>query len=246
MDAAVFENGILAQLGPESLEMVLPHLREFSMEPGSVLYAEGAVAEQLYFPSAGAISLVLTTETGDSVEVGLIGKEGALGTFAACGLQESFSMAGVQARGAALRMPVSKFVTAYERSAEIRNIVNRYHLFLLYHAQQSAACNAIHPVSARMCRWLLEVRDRVGADRLYLRQEFLAQMLGVQRTTVTLTEGNLKTAGLVAIGRGYIEIKDLDGIRRAACPCYESLRRRFRPVAHRKSEAELPLAPGLT
>src|SRR5205814_7781311 len=119
-------NGILAQLGPESLELLVPHLRDFPMEPGSVLYAEGAVAEQIYFPTAGLISLVLTTEKGDSVEVGLIGHEGVLGTFTACGLSESFTVANVQARGAAMRMPAAKFVAAYEHSAELQ--IGRAHV----------------------------------------------------------------------------------------------------------------------
>jgi CRP-like cAMP-binding protein len=227
MQVNTFGNEILGQLDPEALALLAPHLREVTLENGIVLFQEGAAIEHVYFPTKGLISLVITSEEGDSVEVGLAGQEGMAGSSIAFGLPESFCLATVQIAGTGLRMPAGKFAAAYEESASVRRVVNRYHMQRLAHAQQSAACNAIHPVAARMCRWLLEVRDRVGTDRLQLRQEFLAQMLGVQRTTVTLTEGNLKAAGLVHIGRGYIEIKNVDGIRRSACGCYASLRRRL-------------------
>jgi CRP-like cAMP-binding protein len=124
-------------------------------------------------------------------------------------------------------MPAPQFVAACRRSAALQSLVERYQYALLGHAQQSAACNALHSVEARLCRWLLQARDRTANDMLPLTQEFLAQMLGVQRTTVTLVEGVLQTAGLIKHHRGRIQLLDPERISDAACECYATARKNY-------------------
>src|SRR5262249_44778159 len=162
---------------------------------------------------------------GDAIETATIGYEGAVGAFAGFGMRRAHTRAVVQVRGSASRIAASRFRKVAEESEAVCRIVVRYGEMLLIQVQQTAACNALHPVEARLSRWLLQARDRLESNTIKLTHEFLSQMLGVRRTTVTVVANMLQQAGLIRYHRGHIEIVDRRGLEARACECYEAIRR---------------------
>ena len=154
----------------------------------------------------------------------MIGREGVVGASVGLGIPHFLCNAAVQIPGSALAIPARPFQDAVSRSAEMRELAARCDAVLLVQAQQSAACNAIHEVEQRMARWLLETHDRADGDELPLTQTFLAEMLGVQRTTVTLIAGKLQKTGAIRNFRGRIQVADRQILEAAACECYERIR----------------------
>jgi CRP-like cAMP-binding protein len=229
-------NLLLAALPARDLALLAPHLKEIVLEQGTVLQEQGEHIDQVYFPHDGIISLLAVMRQGDAIETATIGYEGAVGSFAGLGTRRSHTRAVVQVSGAALRVPASPFRKAAEDSEAIRQLIVRYGEMLLIQVQQTAACNALHAVEARLSRWLLQARDRVESNTVKLTHEFLSQMLGVRRTTVTVVANVLQQAGLIRYHRGQIEIVDRIGLEARACECYEAIRRQIdevRPLAGR-------------
>jgi CRP-like cAMP-binding protein len=221
-------NRLLSALRQSDFSLLAPDLKEVSLKLGVPLHEPGERIEHVYFPQNGMISLLAVMQDGGAVEAATVGREGAVGAMAGLGLgpQNAFSRAVVQAKGDALRIRVPRFQAAILQSAPIRNLVLRYQDVLLSLIQQSAGCNALHQVEARLSRWLLQTRDRTDSDTLPLTQEFLSQMLGVRRTTVTLVARVLQSAGLIKYSRGRIVIIDRSGLEKRACECYAVTRRR--------------------
>jgi CRP-like cAMP-binding protein len=206
------------------------------LEQGVILQEQGEPIERVYFPNSGMISLVAVMKQGNAVETATVGREGAIGAMSGLGPRHAFTRAVVQMPGTASMIATSKFQTIVERSAVIRDVIVRHNEVLLAQVQQSAACNALHEAEARFCRWLLQSRDRSDSDVVPITQEFLAQMLGVRRTTVTLVAQSLQDAGLLRYRRGRIEIVDRDGLEERACECYKAVRweiERYLPMAER-------------
>jgi CRP-like cAMP-binding protein len=201
-----------------------------------MLQEQGEPIERVYFPNSGMISLVAVMRHGNAVETATVGREGAVGAMSGLGPRRAFTRAVVQMAGTAFQIATTKFQSIVEQSAAIRDIVVRHNEVLLAQVQQSAACNALHEAEARFCRWLLQSRDRSDSDVVPITQEFLAQMLGVRRTTVTLVAQSLQDKGLLRYRRGRIEILDRDGLEARACECYEVVRReieQYLPLAER-------------
>jgi CRP-like cAMP-binding protein len=161
---------------------------------------------------------------GSGVETATIGREGAVGVMAGFGSRRSAGRAVMQVAGDVSHIAAAKFRAAIESSAALRDLVVRYNDVQMALVQQTAGCNALHHVEKRLCRWLLQTRDRCESDEIPLTQEFLAEMLGVQRTSVTPIARNLQTAGLIKYRRGRIEIIDREGIEKRSCECYEMVR----------------------
>jgi CRP-like cAMP-binding protein len=218
-------NGFLQSLTNGDFELFRPHLRDVKLEQSKVLFDVGGKIPYLYFPHSGVISLVVVLADGDLIEAGMIGRDGVAGTAAALDDAVSLNRAVVQIEGAGSVIDMVHAQAAVTASRSLRAKLYQHDQMLLAQAQQSAACNASHDVEERLCRWLLRTRDVVGGDKLNLTQEFMSQMLGVRRTSVTLAARHLQSAGLIRYRRGQVEIRDLEGLEEASCECYEAVKR---------------------
>jgi CRP-like cAMP-binding protein len=228
-------NRLLAALRPAEIGLLQPHLKEVPLEQGTLLHEQGELIERIYFPHSGMISLLAVMEQGNAVETATVGREGAVGAMSGLGPRRAFTRAVVQMPGSASQIGTGKFQSIVTQSPAIREIIVHHNEVLLAQVQQSAACNALHEAESRFCRWLLQSRDRSDSDIVPITQEFLAQMLGVRRTTVTLVAQALQDAGLLRYRRGRVEIVDRDGLEARACECYAVIRREI--------EQYLPVAP---
>jgi CRP-like cAMP-binding protein len=224
-------NRLLATLPSADLTLLSPHLKDVVLEQGFVLQEQGESIKEVYFPIEGIISLLAVMRQGDAIETATVGREGAVGLLSGLGPRRSHTRAVVQVSGTALRIQASLFRKAAEGSPAIRDIIGRYGEMLLIQVQQTAACNALHDVEERLSRWLLQARDRVDGNIIRLTHEFLSQMLGVRRPTVTVVARMLQQAGLIRYHRGHIEILDRPGLEARACECYRAIRRQIDEVA---------------
>lgn len=221
------KNRLLASLSPADFALLSPQLTLIEMEKGRLLCDPGDPIETIYFPHDCVISLMTLMENGTAIESATIGREGAFGLMAAIAPRQSMSRAIVQVPGRASRIASTAVAEVVKRSPALATLIDRHNDALFGHAVQSVACNALHSVEARFCRWLLSCRDRIDSDTVSLTQEFLADMLGVQRTTVTAVAGSLQTKGLIRYRRGIVDILDRAGLEQAACECYGSVRRTY-------------------
>ena len=215
------DNLLLSGLSPSDLALLEPHLADMSCEHGALIHDRGDRIRHVCFPRSGMISLLVVMGSGEEVEVATVGREGSVGFGSAFGTTRAAMRAVMQVPGIVAKIPVPQFQKAVRDSRTLAETIGRYGDALLAQTQQAVACNALHQVEPRLCRWLLQVHDRCDGETLPLTQEFLAQMLGVRRTTVTLAAQALQDAGLIRYRRGQIEILDLDGLKDAACECYE-------------------------
>jgi CRP-like cAMP-binding protein len=181
----------------------------------------------VYFPTGGMISMVHVTGCGDTVEAGVVGKEGMVGVSLLLGSDRSLFTALVQAPGSALRLEADAFRTEVERNADLRRVLLRYAEAFLAMLAQTATCDHFHTVDKRVCYWLLMTHDRVGSDEFPITHKLLGRMLGVRRATVTEAAQKLQRAGLVRYGNGRVTIRDRAGLESAACECYARLCSRF-------------------
>ncbi|WP_232792778.1 Crp/Fnr family transcriptional regulator [Caulobacter hibisci] len=221
------KNRLLASLPPEDFGYIAAQLSHQDLEKGKLLYDPGDQIDTVYFPHDCVISLMTLMDNGAAIESATIGREGALGLMAAIAPRQSLSRAIVQAPGGASRISAAALREGVERSPILRDLIDRHNEALFGHAIQSVACNALHGVEARFCRWLLGFRDRIDVDTISLTQEFLADMLGVQRTTVTAVAGALQAKGLIRYRRGVVDILDRAGLEAIACECYGSVRKGY-------------------
>ena len=221
------KNRLLAGLNSEDFALLSASASQIELDKGRLLYDPGDAITSIYFPTDGVVSLLTLMESGEAIESATIGREGALGLNAANGPSESLSRAIVQVPGRALRVPAGAVQDLWKRSLPFRDLVHRHEQAIYGHAIQSVACNALHSVEARFCRWLLSCRDRIDVDTVQLTQEFLADMLGVQRTTVTAVAQVLQTRGLIRYRRGVVDILDRPGLEAATCECYGTVQRTY-------------------
>ena len=181
----------------------------------------------VYFIETGVGSLVNTMANGDAAEVGTIGNEGVVGLPLLLGDNRAPTSVYVQVPGAGLRMTAAQFSRELATSATMRTVMLRYAHALFNQVAQSAACNHFHNIEQRCCRWMLMTHDRMHSDEFLLTQEFLAMMLGVQRTGVSAAAGTLQRAGLIRYRRGVVTILDRRGLQQHACECYGLSKREF-------------------
>jgi len=225
------DNRLLAAIGRQTFQLMQPHLRSISMIQGHELYEPGDDIDQIYFPQSGLISLLVLGKNGSSVETSTVGREGALGLQGGFGPRRSFTRAIVQIAGKFSAIGATRFAVIAQDDRSLRDLIAHYTELVWAEAQQTAACNAQHEAAARLCRWLLQSADRIGQERVPLTQEFLAQMLGVRRTTVTLLAQSLQNDGLIKYSRGQIEILDRKKLERCSCECYSILQHSALPLA---------------
>jgi CRP-like cAMP-binding protein len=218
------ENRLLIAVDPVDRALLKPHLDPVTMLPGDILFEAGAPVEHIYFPQSGVVSLLTPMRDGTFVECGTIGREGAAGLLTGMGAGQALNRAIVQIAGRALRIRTERFREILARSETLQMIRGRYNEALLSQVLQTVACNTLHSVEQRFCRWLLICRDRTGSDLVPLTQEALAEMLGVQRTTVTAAARTLQAKALIRYRRGVIECVDIDGLHGTSCECYDAMR----------------------
>ncbi len=215
------ENRLLADLPRDEYDRLLTDLQKVSLPLKEILYEANGPIPHVFFPLIGVVSLVIVMEGGFCLEVGLIGNEGMVGTPVFLGSQRSPTRAISQVPGEALRLETKVFQAEMKRGGALYGLVQRYTQAMINQISQSTVCNHRHSVEKRMCRWLLMSHDRVGTDEFPLTHEFLAQMLGVRRPTVTAGAGVLQTAGLISYHRGRVNILDRKGLEAASCECYD-------------------------
>jgi CRP-like cAMP-binding protein len=223
----VSPNRLLASLVPGDFELLRPHLKPIELTHEAVLFEAGDKIDRVYFPHSGIISLVVELSEGRVIEAAMIGRDSMLGATSAMDGAISLNKAIIQLGGVGETLDVTRFRAVAEKSARLRTALLRHEQLVFAQAQQSAACNAAHTVNARLARWLLRARDLSGSDRLELTQEFLAQMLGVRRTSVSPVANALQEAGLVRYSRGRIDILDLQGLQGASCECYSMVKEHY-------------------
>ena len=229
-------NRLLDSLPAAETALLKSQLKTVTMVQGTLLQEQGDQIGHVYFPQSGMISLLAVMKQGQSVEIATVGREGAVGAMSGFGSRHAFTRAIVQVVGAASRISSAHFQEAMKKSATLRETVARYNEGLLAQVQQTAACNALHDLEQRLCRWLLQTQDRAGGDLITLTHEFLSQMLAVRRTTVTLVARGLQAAGAIEYKRGKIRIVDRRKLEKRACECYK--------VVSQQIDRHLPGAKG--
>jgi len=188
---------------------------------GTVLYQPGAAMRHVYFPNDCLISLLVVLERDASLEVGLVGAGGMLGAGVALGNPSTTVRALVQRAGSAMKCSAARFRQEIKRSPALGLAVERHLYTAMATAMQIAACNRTHLLGPRLARWLLMMSGRGTSEDLHLTQDLLSRMLGVRRSGVTLAASALQRRGLISYSRGRVRILDQQGLRKAACSCYE-------------------------
>jgi CRP-like cAMP-binding protein len=216
------ENQLLSRLDRATLASLEPDLAVVHFDRGHVINESRTAVQNVYFPHGGVISCVVETSDGGAVETGMIGRDGQFGAGAVLDHRISLNVAVMQVDGNASVIRADRFRHLAQKHLALRELVHAYEQFFVAQVQQTAACNALHDVPTRTCKWLLRMHHLVGDD-LPLTQEFLAQMMGVRRTSVTTVAIKLQEAGLIAYSRGRVHIKDIVGVREAACECDDAV-----------------------
>lgn len=218
------QNEILAEIEPAVALKFAGRFELVELGRGEVLQETGVPVQWVWFPENALICMASESVEGESVSGGMVGRNGAFGAFEACGSRLSYSRALVQIGGEVWRIRDSHYRELFDQSSNLRVAIHKHVEALLIEARQLVACTAIHKVESRMCRVLLDASARSHrGNHLSLTQEELAQILGVQRSTIAVTSSALQRAGLISSGRGSIDILDFDRLEAAACSCRRTI-----------------------
>jgi CRP-like cAMP-binding protein len=228
MDAFSHANQLLVALPAADFALLRPHLETIELVQGDLLVGAGDRLTRVFFPHNGVISLVVRLASGGTIEVAMIGQDSIFGGTAALDGGISLTDAVVQLPGVATTLEVEFLRAAADHSVAFRTMLIRHEQALFAQAQQSAACNASHAVEARLARWLLRMHDLANDDELLLTQDFLAQMIGVQRNSVSTVAHTLQQAGIIKYARGHIKITNLEALRDASCECYAAVNAQYK------------------
>jgi CRP-like cAMP-binding protein len=220
-------NLILAALPQQDFDWLRPQLETVSLGRKEIIYQPNTPIPYVYFPNSGMTSILTTMKNGKVAEVGVVGKEGMLGLPVFLGTDRSSGQSFSQVPGESLRMPADAFRAAIQRSQALTDLLHRYTQALFTQVSQSAACNRLHAIDKRCCRWLLMTYDRVEAGEFVLTQELLSAMLGVRRASVAEVAGKLQQAGWIRYRRGQLRILDRKGLEATSCECYGILRAEY-------------------
>ncbi|HSF22697.1 MAG TPA: Crp/Fnr family transcriptional regulator [Blastocatellia bacterium] len=213
-------NRLLAALPREDYERLLPQLQAVQVALGEVIYESGGRLDYIYFPTTCVVSLLYTMEKGLTAEMGLAGSDGVVGVALFLGGETTPNRAVAQIGGGALRMKATVLREEFKRGGPLQFLLLRYTQALITQISQTAVCNRLHSVEQRLSRWLLLCHDRVNSDELQMTQEFISNMLGGRRESVTVAAGRLHDAGMIHYVRGHIKILDRKGLEATVCECY--------------------------
>ena len=217
------DNKLLSALPRDQLDLLAPHMSTSNLAQGFVVLESGDEFDQVYFPHNGMLSLLTVMRDGKAIEIATVGREGVVGAMAGLGLYKSSARVVVQLPLSVTRIAASQFRKIVDNSNSVRNLCLHYNEVLLLQARVTAACNALHPVESRFCRWLLQSADRAESGTVQITQEFLAAMLGVRRTSVTEVASQIQKLGAIAYSRGNITIIDRNALESLSCECYQKL-----------------------
>jgi CRP-like cAMP-binding protein len=230
------KNLLLARLPPAEYQRLAARMRPVTLEFKQVLHKFRDPINFVYFPITGAASAVTIMENGSAIEVATIGNEGVVGhTVMDVDDDASPNDIIMQIKGDALRLEASVLKEEVEKEGPLRRLLLRYNKAFLTQISQSVACNGLHSIQQRCCRWLLITHDRMESDEVPLTHEFLGVMLGVRRSSVTEVLGPLHAKGLVDNSRGMITILDRPGLERLSCECYRKVQDEFDRLLGKKS-----------
>jgi CRP-like cAMP-binding protein len=221
------ENKILAKLPGAELDELRPHFERVSLHHGQHVIIPDEPIADCYFPLDCLLSLVTQMEDGSAVESGTVGREGMSGVPVLLDAGATPMPTFVQVPGDAIRVSARVVKEAYERRGALHGLLNRYVHTVMVTGSQATACNAIHRLEERLCKWLLMSADGIGSDEVDLTHEFLAVMLGVRRAGVTEGAIKLQNAGLIAYSRGHVRILDRPALEASACECYRKTRAEY-------------------
>jgi CRP-like cAMP-binding protein len=217
-------NDLLRAVEPAVRPGFAGRLKVVALDRGDVIYGAGDEVDRVWFPLSGLVGIQAGTSDGEAVESAIVGREGAIGAFEACGSRRFFAEAVVQIPGEAARMPAAAYRDLFEVSPSLRTAVHRYVEQTIGETRQFVVCNSLHAVEARLARLLLEALARAALDHtLPLTHQALAEMLGAQRTTVALIVSRLQRDGVLSGRRGTIKIEDEAALERLACGCRQAL-----------------------
>ncbi len=219
-DGNQIHNQLLLGLPARELELILPKLELVRLKTHHVLHEPGDTLKSAYFCNNGLVSILSVFPDGKSVEVGLVGKEGFIGLPLVVGFRTAPTRAIAQIEGSSFRIDGEALIGLLPQCPRLERRLQQFSQIMAMQVTQIAACNRLHEVNERLARWLLMSADRIGSNSVPLTQEFLAQMLGTRRSSVTVAAGMLQKAGLITHSRGDVEIIDRPRLEDAACECY--------------------------
>lgn len=221
------QNGFLRSLSEQDFEALQPHLKTMDLSADLTLVELGQPITHIYFPHDAVVALVVEFQTGERVEVALVGPDSLLGVFGVMGEPVALITAIVVLAGSASVLEVDRLRVAAKHSKSLRQMMVRHSQALYVQAQQTAACNALHTVNARLSRWLLRVRELRGSDQFKVTQEYIAAMIGSRRNAVSLAAHTLQQSNVIRYSRGHIEIIDPEALKKSACECYGELQAQY-------------------
>ncbi|MDT5293813.1 MAG: hypothetical protein QOJ76_693 [Acidobacteriota bacterium] len=227
----VRENRLLGALSGEEYERLAPHLEPVTLGLSQVLFSPDDRLQYVHFPIDSIISLLTSLEDGSGMEVGLVGREGMVGISAFLGGSET-KVATVQAAGASLRLEAGRLREEFRRGGTLQSALLRYTHALMTQVSQSVVCNARHPVEGRLARWLCMYHDRLERDEFELTHEFMANMLGVRRPSVSEVAEKLQEMGFIRYRHGRITMLDRNGLEEFVCECYPVVKEKFEDFLH--------------
>ena len=219
------DNKLLSTLPRDQFDLLAPHLSTRELAQGLMLLEAGEEFDRVYFPHRGMLSLLVVMGDGKAIETATVGREGVVGAMAGLGLYKSSVRAVVQLPMSVTSIAASQFRKIVENSNVVRDLCLQYNEVLLLQARVTAACNVLHPAESRFCRWLLQSADRAESETIQLTQEFLAEMLGVRRTSVSDVAGHIQKLGCITYTRGVIKIVDRIALESHSCECYRMLQK---------------------
>lgn len=217
-------NLLLEALPAAERQALASHLLPVNLRQQQILFDVRDAVEQIYFPIDAVVSLVIPLSTGEIIETAMVGRDGVVGAAAALNGRPSLNRAIIQIGGQSLACAIGPLKAILNEHSSIRSLIGAHEQALFAQAQQCAACNATHVIETRLSKWLLRAADLCGSDELPLTQEYIAQMLGVRRTSVTMVARTLQHAGLIRYRRGHIKLVDVPALRESACECYETVK----------------------
>ena len=222
-----YKNRILASLSKAEISRLSQHMSPVDLPAGKTLLDPGEEITHAYFLETGLASVVVAMADGTMVETGITGNDGLVGFPVLLGTKTMPTRTFMQIPGAGYKIKANHLIEEFERVGTLHKMIQRYFQAHLVLTGQTAACNRLHDIAERLARWLLMCHDRMEADTFAITHEFLGHMLGTPRSTVTLAAGILNKAGLIAYSRGKVLVKDRKGLEKAACECYQTIRKEF-------------------
>ena len=220
-------NRLLASLPANTFSAISPHLKIVELKFGEVVAEAGSPIRQVYFPYSGVISLVVELDVGTMIETAMVGRDGVLNAAPALDGKVSLNKGIVQSAGSAGTIEVNRFRRLANEFEPFRSLLIRHEQVLFAQSQQSAACNASHSVEARMCRWLLYMRDLAGSDDLDADPGISRPDAGVRRPSVSIVASPLQKAGLIKYSRGRMRLLNVKGLKKSACECYDTVKAHY-------------------